>query len=110
MIGSPVSLPLRDGVELSGLLWTPNGPGPFPALLMRQPYGARIASTVVYAHPSWYAQQGYLVLVLDVLVKEDGETLACHRLKTDAIAQMVAVSRAENLAPGGDYKDRNENG
>ena len=33
---------------------------------MRQPYGARIASTVVYAHPSWYAQQGYLVLVLDV--------------------------------------------
>ena len=33
---------------------------------MRQPYGAHIASTVVYAHPSWYAQQGYLVLVLDV--------------------------------------------
>ena len=71
MIGSPVSLPLRDGVELSGLLWTPNGPGPFPALLMRQPYGARIASTVVYAHPSWYAQQGYLVLVLDVRGRGD---------------------------------------
>ena len=66
MIGSPVSLPLRDGVELSGLLWSPSGNGPFPALLMRQPYGACIASTVVYAHPSWYAKQGYLVLVLDV--------------------------------------------
>ena len=71
MIGSPVSLPLRDGVELSGLLWSPSGPGPFPALLMRQPYGARIASTVVYAHPSWYAQQGYLVLVLDVRGRGD---------------------------------------
>jgi putative CocE/NonD family hydrolase len=33
---------------------------------MRQPYGCRIASTVVYAHPAWYASQGYLVLVLDV--------------------------------------------
>ena len=41
------------------------------SLLMRQPYGARIASTVVYAHPSWYAQQGYLVLVLDVRGRGD---------------------------------------
>jgi hypothetical protein len=40
------------------------------------------------------------------VVKEDGETLACHRTKTQAIAQMVAVSRAENLAPGGDWKDK----
>lgn len=44
------------------------------------------------------------------VVKEDGETMACHRLKTDAIAQMVAVSRAENLAPGGDWENRNNNG
>jgi len=71
VIGSPISLTLRDGVELSGLLWAPKGPGPFPALLMRQPYGAQIASTVVYAHPSWYAQQGYLVLVLDVRGRGD---------------------------------------
>ena len=42
------------------------------------------------------------------VVKDDGETLACHRTKTGAIAQMVAVSRAENLAPGGDWKDRNK--
>ena len=71
MIGSPISLELRDGVELSGLLWKPSGTGPFPALLMRQPYGARIASTVVYAHPSWYAHQGYLVVVLDVRGRGD---------------------------------------
>lgn len=40
------------------------------------------------------------------VIKEDGETLACHRTKTEAIAQMVAVSRAEKMAPGGDWENR----
>ena len=33
---------------------------------MRQPYGRAIASTPVYAHPSWYARQGFMVVVQDV--------------------------------------------
>jgi hypothetical protein len=33
---------------------------------MRQPYGKAIASTVVYAHPRWYASQGYIVVIQDV--------------------------------------------
>jgi hypothetical protein len=33
---------------------------------MRQPYGRKIASTVVYAHPRWYAEQGYIVAIQDV--------------------------------------------
>ena len=33
---------------------------------MRQPYGRHIASTVTYAHPAWWAQQGFLVVVQDV--------------------------------------------
>lgn len=33
---------------------------------MRQPYGREIASTVVYAHPTWYAAQGYIVVIQDV--------------------------------------------
>ena len=33
---------------------------------MRQPYGREIASTVTYAHPSWWANQGYLVIIQDV--------------------------------------------
>jgi putative CocE/NonD family hydrolase len=45
---------------------SPRGDGPFPVLLMRQPYGRAIASTVVYAHPTWYAAQGYLVVIQDV--------------------------------------------
>ena len=38
----------------------------YPVLLMRQPYGRRIASTVIYAHPSWYAANGYIVVIQDV--------------------------------------------
>jgi putative CocE/NonD family hydrolase len=33
---------------------------------MRQPYGRDIASTVVYAHPVWFARHGYNVVIQDV--------------------------------------------
>ena len=39
-------------------------------------------------------------------VKEDGEIIGCHTTKEEAIAQMVAVSIAEDLEPGGDYNER----
>ncbi|MBM1143852.1 CocE/NonD family hydrolase [Alcanivorax sp. ZXX171] len=61
-----ISMRTRDGVRLDADVYRPDGEGPFPALLMRQPYGRRIASTVTYAHPSWYAEQGYLVVIQDV--------------------------------------------
>jgi len=37
-----------------------------PTLLMRQPYGRDIASTVVYAHPVWFARHAYNVVIQDV--------------------------------------------
>ncbi len=56
-----------DGVRLATRIWQPpQGSGPWPALLMRQPYGRAIASTVTYAHPRWYAERGFLVVVQDV--------------------------------------------
>ena len=39
--------------------------------------------------------------------KEDGEVIGCHTTKQDAIDQMVAVSIAEGMEPGG---ERNANG
>ena len=39
--------------------------------------------------------------------KEDGEVIGCHDTKESAIDQMVAVSLAEGMQPGG---ERNENG
>jgi uncharacterized protein len=35
-------------------------------------------------------------------IKEDGEVIGCHETKEDAIAQMVAVSIAEDMEPGGE--------
>jgi putative CocE/NonD family hydrolase len=61
-----VSFLTRDYVRLDADLHYPDSLGEFPVLLMRQPYGRKIASTVVYAHPSWYASQGYLVVIQDV--------------------------------------------
>jgi len=47
--------------------------GPQPTLLMRQPYGRVIASTVVYAHPVWFACHGYNVVIQDVRGRGDSE-------------------------------------
>ncbi|WP_439566425.1 CocE/NonD family hydrolase, partial [Gloeocapsopsis crepidinum] len=60
------SMLTRDGVRLDADIYRPDAEGEFPVLLMRQPYGRAIASTVVYAHPSWYAAHGYIVVIQDV--------------------------------------------
>jgi putative CocE/NonD family hydrolase len=57
---------MSDGVELVSDHYYPQRPGPNPTLLMRQPYGRDIASTVVYAHPLWFARHGYNVVIQDV--------------------------------------------
>src|SRR5258708_18449355 len=68
-----VRCPLSDGVELVSDHYSPPGPGPHPTLLMRQPYGRDIASTVVYAHPAWFAAHGYNVVIQDVRGRGDSE-------------------------------------
>jgi hypothetical protein len=68
-------LTTADGVALVSRVWRPAGPGAWPTLLMRQPYGRAIASTVVYAHPHWYASQGYAVVVQDVRGRGDSAGL-----------------------------------
>ncbi len=64
---------MRDGVQLVSDHYYPAQPGPLPTLLMRQPYGRDIASTVVYAHPVWFARQGYNVVIQDVRGRGDSE-------------------------------------
>ena len=61
-----VSLTLNDGVRLDADIYRPDTSEKLPILLMRQPYGRAIASTVVYAHPKWYAAHGYIVVIQDV--------------------------------------------
>jgi putative CocE/NonD family hydrolase len=66
-----VRFELADGVELVSDHYYPPGHGPHPMLLMRQPYGRDIASTVVYAHPVWFARHGYNVVIQDVRGRGD---------------------------------------
>ena len=61
-----LSMRTRDGVRLEADVYRPATRGEHPVLLMRQPYGRRIASTVCYAHPAWYAAHGYVVVIQDV--------------------------------------------
>jgi hypothetical protein len=37
------------------------------------------------------------------VVKRNYEIIACHKTKIKAITQMVAISRAENIEPGGTH-------
>jgi len=68
---SGVRCRMSDGVELVSDHYYPADPGPHPTLLMRQPYGRDIASTVVYAHPVWFARHGYNVVIQDVRGRGD---------------------------------------
>ena len=68
-----LSMRCADGTRLATRLWRPAQPGPWPVLLMRQPYGRAIASTITYAHPRWYAARGFLVAVQDVRGCGDSE-------------------------------------
>ena len=62
---------MSDGVELVSDHYYTQNPGPNPTLLMRQPYGRDIASTVVYAHPVWFASRGFNVVIQDVRGRGD---------------------------------------
>lgn len=79
---------MRDGCRLVADIYrpkpTPESPGPWPVLLMRQPYGRDIASTVVYAHPTWYARRGFLVVIQDVRGRGDSDgEFYCFRNEAD---------------------------
>jgi len=71
VIKKVATMKTRDGVELVADIYRPQTEENLPILLMRQPYGRAIASTVVYAHPKWYAHQGYIVVIQDVRGRGD---------------------------------------
>jgi putative CocE/NonD family hydrolase len=60
------SMVTRDGVRLDADIYRPAVAGRYPVLLQRQAYGRGIACTICYAHPSWYAARGYIVVVQDI--------------------------------------------
>jgi uncharacterized protein len=66
VVDRDVAAGMRDGTVLYADVYRPSSGGPFPVVLMRLPYDkAQAESNVTYHHPSWYAQQGYVVVVQD---------------------------------------------
>ncbi|WP_084423282.1 CocE/NonD family hydrolase [Cohnella thermotolerans] len=60
-----VPVPMRDGTVLKADIYRPAGTARHPVLLMRTPYNKEDAQTMNYAHPTWYAARGYVVVVQD---------------------------------------------
>ncbi|WP_149093996.1 CocE/NonD family hydrolase [Paenibacillus terrae] len=73
VIRRKVPCTMRDGVTLYSDIYMPDETGEYPVLLMRQPYGRSIASTVTHAHPVWYASKGYIVVIQDVRGRGESE-------------------------------------
>ena len=92
---------MSDGTELVSDHYHPPGDGSQPTLLMRQPYGRDIASTVVYAHPVWFARQGYNVVIQDVRGRGDsgGEFYPFRHEARDG-AETIAWLRARPESNG----------
>ncbi len=69
-----VRLRLPDGTELVSDHYYPPAIADdvsAPTLLVRQPYGRAIATTVTYAQPEWFARHGYNVVIQDVRGRGD---------------------------------------
>ncbi|SDD53335.1 hypothetical protein SAMN05428987_5166 [Paenibacillus sp. CF095] len=73
VIRRKVPCTMRDGITLYSDIYLPDETGEYPVLLMRQPYGRSIASTVTHAHPVWYASKGYIVVIQDVRGRGESE-------------------------------------
>jgi putative CocE/NonD family hydrolase len=57
---------MADGVTLFSDVYRPAEGGPHPVLAINQPYDkATSESHVAFAHPSWYARHGYMVVCQD---------------------------------------------
>jgi putative CocE/NonD family hydrolase len=92
---------MSDGVDLVSDHYYPPQKGPNPTLLMRQPYGRAIASTVVYAHPAWFARQGYNVVIQDVRGRGDsGGTFYPFRNEARDGAETIAWVRKREECNG----------
>lgn len=65
LVDRDVEASMRDGTILRADVYRPDGGARLPVLLMRVPYGKSKAQSQVYAHPIWYAERGYMVVIQD---------------------------------------------
>ena len=71
VVEQDIMVPMRDGVRLSTDIYRPNGPGPFPAVVIRLPYDKKPLREVAIGRFSFspgilFAQRGLVLVVQDV--------------------------------------------
>ena len=89
-----VMIPMRDGVKLGAIVYRPEQPGKFPALVYRTPYG--VDDYDAYAEfPLKSAKQGYVVFLVDVRgrLRSEGEFEAYRNEKKDGYDVIEWVAR-----------------
>jgi uncharacterized protein len=92
---------MRDGITLYADVYRPTNGGPHPVLLMRNPYDkTKGQNNVGYAHPSWYASQGYMVVMQDCRGRWSSEG-DFYPFRNEAEDGYVTVEWAARL-PGAD--------
>ncbi|HTZ73157.1 MAG TPA: CocE/NonD family hydrolase [Candidatus Aquilonibacter sp.] len=103
---SGVRCRMYDGVTLVSDHYYPPASGPHLTLLMRQPYGRDIASTVAYAYRSWFARHGCNVVIQVVRGRgeSDGEVYPFrHEARDGAETIDWLRSRCDSNGPIGTY-------
>jgi putative CocE/NonD family hydrolase len=65
---------MRDGTVLHADVYRPITDEVVPVILGRSPYGKRVnTATFGNAHPAWYAERGYVVVIQDVRGRSESE-------------------------------------
>jgi putative CocE/NonD family hydrolase len=60
-----VEVEMRDGTILRADIYRPEISGELPVILIRLPYDKTQSENLAYAHPAWYASNGYIVVCQD---------------------------------------------
>lgn len=84
IVREEIKIPMRDGVNLGAIVYRPDQPGKFPAIVYRTPYG--IDDYDSYAQfPLKAAKEGYVVFLVDVRgrYRSEGEFVAYKNEKQD---------------------------
>lgn len=94
IVREEAQLSMRDGVKLGAIVYRPDQPGKFPALVYRTPYGVDDYDS--YAEfPLKAAKHGYLVFLVDVRgrYKSEGEFEAYRNEKQDGYDVIEEIAK-----------------
>ncbi|MBZ9646316.1 CocE/NonD family hydrolase [Sphingobium sp. 3R8] len=64
-VEADMPVPMRDGTILRADVYTPEGPGPWPVLLSRTPYGRAAPDHLMVLEPVRAAQKGFIIVHQD---------------------------------------------